>query len=79
MKKVQEFVQFAGEMVKVGKHAFQHGSVIVPLEEKKRRMIICSKCPYYEIEKNKCGICGCKMEWKSLLTTSTCPLETPNW
>ena len=76
MKKI---VQFAGEMVKLGKHAFQHGSVVVPQEEKSRRMSICRKCPYYEIDKNKCGVCGCKMEFKSLLATSKCPLETPKW
>ena len=77
--KIKQTFNFMGEMVKLGAHAFKYGNVSVSSEEKKRRLGICYKCSYYEIDKNKCGICNCKMEYKALLVTSTCPLENPKW
>jgi hypothetical protein len=77
--KLKQTFNFMGEMVKLGIHAFKYGSVTVPPEEKKRRLGICYKCPYYEVDKIKCGLCGCKMEFKAMLDTSKCPLEEPKW
>ena len=79
MKKAKEFVQFAGEMIKVGKHAFQYGTVRTDKAEKDRRLAICRECTYYNSTKGICELCGCKMVWKAVLVASKCPLPEPKW
>lgn len=50
--------------------------VRVSSEVLKLRMNICKECDFYDISKNKCKKCGCKVKYKARLMTEHCPIDT---
>ena len=42
--------------------------------ERERREDICSKCPQFDIKRNRCRECGCFMRAKTTLRSSHCPI-----
>lgn len=40
-----------------------------------RRLAICKECEYFIPKTSKCDKCGCFMEYKTLIKSSTCPIN----
>jgi len=59
-----------------------HGyETIVRPEEQEERQSICSGCPFLDPDFGQCGVCGCDIDAKTLLTTEGCPKKKwgPIW
>ncbi len=48
-------------------------------EETNKRMAICKTCDKFNHRRNTCGLCGCRMKYKTALSTSRCPDNPPKW
>ncbi len=52
------------------------GDIIMASEdEQKHRLDTCLGCDYFNHTSYTCSQCGCKMRYKSVLKSSTCPLD----
>jgi len=41
----------------------------------KERLQICNDCEFYNKDNSKCKKCGCFMNYKTLIMSSSCPLN----
>lgn len=41
----------------------------------KKRIAICDDCEFYDKRIKKCEKCGCFMEYKTLMMSSSCPIN----
>jgi hypothetical protein len=57
------------------KSGFKANAIFATAEEKERRLEICKGCDYFNHRTERCNRCGCKMRYKSGLTTAKCPLN----
>jgi hypothetical protein len=49
-------------------------------EEHKRRYFICQECPFRDVEKDTCSICGCHLWSKTKWKSSECAFrKKPKW
>jgi hypothetical protein len=48
---------------------------IAPKELKQERIKLCTECPSYDENKDKCKECGCYVAYKVMLRKSKCPLN----
>jgi hypothetical protein len=44
-------------------------------EMSQRRLEICFDCEHFSKRSYRCGMCGCFMNWKTLLSYEKCPLD----
>lgn len=40
-----------------------------------KRIAICEQCPEYSKRTSRCDVCGCFMNFKTLLYDASCPLD----
>lgn len=69
----QQLKNVATTAVQAAKGVLQGGDLTVAQSEAERRMAICSGCPYYLAPREKCGVCGCNMAFKTRLVAGSCP------
>lgn len=58
----------AGEVV-------QKGFKPATPEEQERRLKICHACEFFRKSDNRCGKCGCFLQWKSRMRAWSCPVD----
>jgi len=61
--------------VDVAGHAIKTGNLFCSKEKSDERMKICSVCPDYIIQSDKCCKCGCFMQRKTQLEAAKCPIN----
>lgn len=72
---LQMIANFAKAMVTfIGK-----GAPIVNLKDYKQRINACGECPHLRKNHMRCGLCGCYVEHKAKMKTSTCPDTPQRW
>jgi hypothetical protein len=47
--------------------------MILPKEEREKRLEICRKCEHFKPDSSRCGVCGCFMKIKTALAVADCP------
>tara|TARA_R110000824_G_scaffold87704_1_gene216094 strand:+ start:426 stop:755 length:330 start_codon:yes stop_codon:yes gene_type:complete len=55
------------------------GAPTVTQEDYVERLDACLKCENLNREKMTCGLCGCKLEYKAKMKTTTCPYTPSKW
>jgi hypothetical protein len=60
------------------------GSPVPSPEQLAEREAACKSCPYYDVLKDGCKVCGCGLDGGSLdekrrMATEMCPAEPPRW
>ena len=64
--------------VEVGKYVASGAQNVTP-EDYVDRLDACLICPHLQKEKMRCGLCGCLLEHKAKMKTTTCPATPPRW
>ncbi len=67
---LQKAASFGKAMVKHAADGFRAASK----EEQESRLVICRECEFYEPADGSCVKCGCCMQLKKRLRTSSCPI-----
>lgn len=68
-------MKLAAETIKdVSTDLLKGEELTVSEEECCKRLEVCSSCPYFIKEGNRCNECGCFMKLKANLKSSKCPI-----
>jgi len=71
-------VTFSKAVYRVVRAALLGRTIYVPFEVQAERMATCSACLLRE--RRKCGVCGCKLMFKTSLASEECPdLSNRQW
>jgi len=65
--------QFAYAMLRLAWARARGYETIVTPEEHEARQSVCYGCPFLDPDFGQCGVCGCDVDAKTLLTTEECP------
>ena len=68
-----------GNFVKSSAEWIAKGAKIVSADEYLDRLAACKDCPHLVEKHMRCGLCGCFLEMKARMKTSTCPDKPSRW
>lgn len=57
----------------------KEGAPNVSVEDYVQRVSACEACEHFKKDNARCGLCGCKIEYKAQWKTSNCPDIPPRW
>lgn len=68
-------LSMARNTIRAASDLLVNGFESVDKKELKRREAICFECEHFRKSDNRCGKCGCFLQWKSKLRAWHCPVE----
>ena len=66
---------FGKALFQTGVNVVKGDIIMASDEEQKHRLDTCMGCEHFDYTSYTCSQCGCKMRYKSVLKSSTCPLD----
>jgi len=64
--------------MEVGKYVAEGAPTVTP-EDYTERLDACLSCENINKEKMRCNLCGCLLEYKAKMKTTTCPDKPTRW